>query len=99
MILQIILKGFLFITIMPCTVYILFSETRGHYYAGISNDLSDRIRRHNNGESLSTKSGVPWKLIYSVECIDKSSAMSLEKKIKGRGIRRYLFDINILPGI
>ena len=80
---------------MKCLVYFLYSEKLKKYYVGISNDITERLHRHNSGQSLSTKSGIPWFLFYSIECIDKALAMRLEKKIKSRGIKRYLLDNNI----
>jgi putative endonuclease len=80
---------------MICSVYFLYSEKRGKFYVGVSNDVADRLRRHNNGESLSTKAGMPWKLLHIIVCEDKSGAMLLEAKIKKRGISRYLSDNNI----
>ncbi|MGF2414010.1 GIY-YIG nuclease family protein [Ferruginibacter sp.] len=44
---------------MICYVYFLYSNKRCKFYVGISKDVEDRLRRHNNGESLSTKSGAP----------------------------------------
>jgi putative endonuclease len=82
---------------MACYVYFLFSETTKKFYVGVSNDVADRLSRHNNAESLSTKSGVPWTLIQIIECLNKPAAMQLEIKIKKRGIRRFLMDINF-PG-
>jgi putative endonuclease len=87
---------------MSCFVYILYSEQRMKFYVGVSNDVADRLQRHNTGESLSTKGGAPWKLLHTITCADKSAAMVLETKIKKRGIRRYLFDTglnNIIPGL
>ena len=49
---------------MPCFVYILYSDKRLNFYVGISNDVQDRLRRHNNAESLSTKGGIPWRLLH-----------------------------------
>ena len=82
---------------MICCVYFLFSVKTSKYYVGISNNVEDRLHRHNNAESLSTKYGVPWKVIHVIECESKSAAMILEKKIKGRGIGRYIIDNNIEP--
>ncbi len=53
------------------------------------------MKRHNAGESLSTKSGVPWKLLHTIICDCKSDAILLETKIKKRGIVRYLSQNNI----
>ncbi len=84
---------------MKCYVYFLYSEKAGKYYVGISNDVKDRLKRHNNAESISTRFGVSWQLLHIIECESKSAAMILEKKIKGRGIARYLKDTHILPGL
>ena len=67
---------------MICYVYFLYSTQQGKFYAGVSKDVDDRLRRHNNGESLSTKSGRPWKLLHKIVCENKSAAMLLETKIK-----------------
>ena len=75
------------------TVYILFSPSKSQFYAGQTNDLPDRLYRHNSGQSKSTKSGVPWTLIYTTEFTSRSEAVLLETKIKKRGIKRYLDDI------
>jgi len=84
---------------MSCYVYFLYSEKRQQFYVGISNDVSDRLKRHNNKESLSTKSGAPWTLLHIITCADKSAAMQLEAKIKKRGISRYLADNAIDTGL
>ena len=84
---------------MSCSIYFLYSELVNKFYVGISNDVADRLHRHNNSASLSTRYGVPWKLIHVIKCESKSMAMILEKKIKARGIGRYLKDHNIAPGL
>ena len=86
---------------MVCYVYFLYSEKSKKFYVGISNDLADRLNRHNKGESLSTKSGVPWKLLHTITCESKAVAMGLERKVKKRGISRYLSDKGscITPGL
>jgi putative endonuclease len=45
-------------------VYIIYSQFTSKYYTGQTNNLDDRIRRHNSGLSKSTKSGIPWEVIY-----------------------------------
>jgi predicted GIY-YIG superfamily endonuclease len=52
------------------------------FYVGVSNDVADRLRRHYNGESLSTKGGAPWKLLHTITCADKSAAMVLKQRLK-----------------
>lgn len=75
-------------------VYILYSNTKEKFYIGQTNDINNRLKGHNNGQSLSTKSGIPWKVIYTIQLNSRSEAITLETKIKKRGAKRYLEDIN-----
>ena len=50
---------------MAYWVYILRSETTSQYYVGHTNDLDDRLRRHNEGRVEATRSRGPWQVIYS----------------------------------
>ncbi len=77
-------------------VYILFSKTSLKYYTGQTNNLEDRLNRHNSGLSLSTKSGKPWTLIYQLQFNTRSEALQIESKIKKRGAKRYLEEITLL---
>ena len=77
-------------------VYILHSKTRLKYYVGQTNNIDDRLRRHNSGLVSSTKHSIPWDLVYMIQFARRSEAVLLERKIKKRGIRRYLIDINFL---
>jgi putative endonuclease len=78
------------------TVYILFSKSSLKYYTGQTDNLEDRLFRHNSGQSISTKSGKPWEIVYKTQLPTSSEAMLLELKIKKRGAKRYLQDINSL---
>jgi putative endonuclease len=71
-------------------VYILKSEITERYYVGITDNLDDRLQRHNEGRSKATKHGAPWKLVTFFEVEDRSEAMKLETKIKKQGARRFL---------
>ena len=77
-------------------VYILYSKTSLKYYTGQTNNLEDRLFRHNSGLSLSTKLGRPWTLIYQIQFNTRSEAVQLEIKIKKRGAKRYLEDLTLL---
>ncbi len=68
----------------------LYSAGKKKYYVGQTQDLEHRLYRHNRGLEHYTRSGVPWNLIWSKECRDRSEAMKLERKIKKRGAGRYL---------
>ena len=74
-------------------VYILKSAKTGRYYCGQTADLANRFHRHNSGNNISTANGVPWELVWSVETHCRSDALKLEKKIKARGVARFLADI------
>ncbi|MCD6179845.1 MAG: GIY-YIG nuclease family protein [Bacteroidales bacterium] len=77
---------------MEYVVYILYSEKRLQYYVGQTHNIDKRFKRHNNGFVPSTKSGLPWELISTFEVENRSKAMKLEKRIKKRGIERFLKD-------
>jgi putative endonuclease len=74
-------------------VYILYSERLSKYYCGFTNDVTRRIEQHNTGQGNFTSKGCPWILINSFNCNTKIEALSLEKKIKKRGIKRFLDDL------
>ncbi len=73
--------------------YILRSKKRSRYYAGHTQDLKNRLSEHNSGESKSTRHGVPWNLVHVLEFNTRAEAMEWEKKVKARGIERYLRDL------
>ena len=75
-------------------VYILFSTFKSKYYIGQTSDIEERLFRHNSGFSLSTKYGIPWELVQTFICETRSDAIQLEKKIKKRGAKRFLEDLN-----
>ena len=60
------------------SVYILYSKSSLKYYTGQTENLEDRLFRHNSGLNLSTKSGFPWELIYKIEFSTRSEALFLE---------------------
>ena len=66
---------------MAYYVYILQSVTSGKYYIGSTNDLEERLKRHNEGRSKYTKNKGPWEIVYKEEHPDRSSAVRREKEI------------------
>ena len=71
-------------------VYVLFSEKDGDLYTGYTNDLKDRINKHNNGEVQSTKCRIPLMLIYYEACLNQNDAIKREKKLKTTWGNRYI---------
>ena len=70
--------------------YIIQSATTGKYYVGSTQDVAERLRRHNADHSKSTKNKGPWKLLKSFRFDTRSEAMRLEMRKKGRGVSRWL---------
>jgi putative endonuclease len=73
-------------------VYVLWSETLHRSYVGSTADVINRLREHNNGESASTRNGIPWIVVHHEEYRTRSDAVKKEKQIKARGIQRYLME-------
>jgi putative endonuclease len=77
-------------------VYIIQSELTGRYYCGQTSNVAQRLRQHNDPEYQLSKTTKrfkgSWKLTWSQECLDRSQATMLERKIKKRGIARYIED-------
>jgi putative endonuclease len=65
------------------------------FYTGHTNDLQNRIIRHNSGYEKFTKIGAPWDLIWKMEFSTRSEAVLLESKIKNRGAKRFLSDMEM----
>jgi putative endonuclease len=80
---------------MKFYTYILWSEVLQRYYVGSTNDLEDRLHRHNTAQGKYTARGSPWILIWSSDFRERKQAFNLEHKIKKRGIKRFLKDNNI----
>jgi putative endonuclease len=64
------------------TVYILQSLKNRRYYIGHTNNIDSRLERHNKGLVRSTKSFIPWKIIYTEKYNTKSEAYRRELEIK-----------------
>jgi putative endonuclease len=79
---------------MTYWVYIIQSQSTKRYYCGYSDNIDRRINQHNDpGYRLTRTTKVwkgPWELIWKKECANRSELVLLERKIKKRGIDRYL---------
>jgi putative endonuclease len=69
-------------------VYVLRSERDSGFYIGFSTNLRARLRQHQDGESLATKSRGPWKLIYYEAYTERENAEGREKFLKSGAGRR-----------
>ena len=71
-------------------VYILYSESADRYYIGQTNNLADRVKRHNLEQVVSTKSYVPWELRFSLEVPTRKDAVKVERYLKNLKSRERL---------
>jgi len=71
-------------------VYILYSKSLDVFYKGQTNDLSDRIHRHNLRQEKATLCGVPWVLIWCTKKQSRSEAVILERKLKNLSKKRLV---------
>jgi putative endonuclease len=66
--------------------YVLRSQKTGRRYVGSCEDVTERIRGHNAGDSKATKHGTPRVLIHSEGFASRSEAAQREQYYKtGRG--------------
>ena len=67
-------------------VYILKSQKNGRLYTGSTNNLNDRLRRHNAGESKATRHTRPFDLLYYESFLSRTEAVRRERCFKtGKG--------------
>jgi putative endonuclease len=79
---------------MSVWVYILQSLSSRRYYCGQTDDIENRLSQHNDPENTFTQTTSqfkgPWRLIHKIECLNRTDAIRLERRIKKRGIERFL---------
>jgi len=63
-------------------VYIIHSLKSNLNYIGHTNNLEDRLLRHNGNRNKFTRNKGPWELIISYQCKSKSNAYRLELILK-----------------
>ena len=78
---------------MAYYVYIIYSKSLDKFYIGSTQDLEDRLKRHNSGRSRYTKPGIPWVIVYKETYQSRTSACNREKEIKARKSREYIQDL------
>jgi len=75
---------------MPYFVYIIQSKKDSIYHIGSSQDLDERVERHNQGRSKYTKAKRSWQLVYWEKHQDRAAAMKQEREIKARKSKDYI---------
>jgi predicted GIY-YIG superfamily endonuclease len=80
--------------IMTQYVYVLQSIPKpDRHYVGCTDDVADRLRRHNAGlsdsQSHHTLAGGPWKIVVQVGFEDRAKAFAFEKYLKSGSGRAF----------
>jgi len=71
-------------------VYILQSElNREKFYTGITEDLRDRLRRHNAGDVPHTTKYRPWIIKTAIAFTDSKRAADFERYLKTSSGRAF----------
>lgn len=70
--------------------YVLISRKDGKLYVGWTDNIEQRLGKHNAGKVESTKNRVPLELIYFEVCTNKDKAIKREKYFKTGFGRRFL---------
>ena len=74
----------------PFAVYIIRSRTTGGFYIGHTNNLSERIKRHNTGRTLANKGRGPHELVHVEYFSTRAEAASRERAIKAKKSRQHI---------
>ncbi|MBM3415426.1 MAG: GIY-YIG nuclease family protein [Bacteroidetes bacterium] len=75
---------------MPFTVYIIYSASADEYYIGYTENLEERLYRHNNSGSKATKKANDWRVVYTETFELKSAVVIREYEIKKKKSRKYI---------
>ena len=57
-------------------------------YVGYTNNLQERIKKHNSNKGAKSTRGYKWKLIFKKKFLSKSEAMIFEYKLKNNRNKR-----------
>jgi len=80
-------------------IYILRSLKDENLYIGQTNNLENRIKRHNAGQVHSTKNRRPLEILHTEKFDTRKEAMYREKYLKSLKSSQYILEniINFLP--
>ena len=89
---------FIYTPLIMHFTYILYSPSKNRYYTGhTSNKPTQRLDQHNNGMTVSTKSGVPWSLRFYCSFNSKTEAIQFENLIKKQKSRVFIEKLIQIP--
>jgi putative endonuclease len=82
------------------TIYAIKSCTHNYIYVGQTNNLEERLKRHNRGYEKTTRYYRPFVLIYTEKCYTRPEARIREKYWKsgsGKAKLRRMVELVDLP--
>ncbi len=63
-------------------------------YVGYTNNLYNRLQKHNSNKGAKSTRGYKWKIIFKKKFISKSKAMSYEYKLKkNKNFRKKIINL------
>jgi len=77
-------------------VYVI-ENPAGKKYIGMSENVENRLRQHNEGQSKWTAKHIPWTIIWTSAKLTASEARKLENKLKRQGRGSGFYTITGLP--
>jgi len=82
-------------------VYILYSPSTERYYVGQTENLIERLKKHNAAffDGSSTKAGIPWHIYYTIECDSRKQAVGMELHLKKMKSVKYYHSVKSYPEI
>jgi putative endonuclease len=63
-------------------VYAIYSLKNNRIYVGQTENIENRLKEHNSGQTKSTKPYIPWELFYQEPCADRINARLREIYLK-----------------
>ena len=72
------------------TVYALKSKLKNYIYVGMTTDLADRVKRHNDGREKTTRPYRPFELIYKEIHFTRKDARIRQKYLKSGVGKEFL---------
>jgi putative endonuclease len=75
---------------MSFVTYILYSSKLDKYYVGSTENIEERLKKHNLGNSTFTSRGTPWVLVYQEVFETRSQSLVREREIKNKKSRKYI---------
>ncbi len=66
------------------------SSKKNKTYVGYTNNIKNRLNKHNTNKGAKSTKGYKWKIIYKKKFLSKSKAMKFEYKLKNNRKLRTL---------